>query len=62
MAKFDAKDLLKREGCNLDLPSWIEDEKSDVEQMDMDQLLNAMEERIRIVNEAFDAIQKELKA
>lgn len=59
--KFDAEDLLRRDGCNLDLPSWIEDEKSDVEQMDMDQLLNAMADRIRIVNEAFEAIRKELK-
>lgn len=60
--KFDAKELLKRDGVNLDLPAWIQDEKSEVEQMDMEQLLSAMQERIRIMNEAFEAIRKELQA
>lgn len=60
--RFDAKELLQLDGVNLDLPAWVEEEKTDVEQMDMDQLLSEMEGRIRIVNEAFKVIREELKA
>lgn len=58
--KFSAKDLLKIDGVNLDLPSWIPEEKSEIELLDMDQLLARMQEKIDILNSSFAKIRKEL--
>lgn len=58
--KFSADDLLKRENVNLDLPTWIQEEKSEIEMLDIDQLLERMETELQVLNSAFATLRKEL--
>ena len=59
--RFEAEELLKRDSANLDLPSWIQEEKSEIEQLSLMQLLDRMQEDIETLNSAFTKIRQELK-
>lgn len=59
--KFSAEELLKREDLNLDLPSWIEEEKSEIELLTMEELLARMQEKIDTINSSFAKIRQELR-
>ena len=59
--KFAAADLLKREGVNLDLPAWIEGEKSEYDDLTLEQVLEKMEANLAVMNDAFAQIRKELE-
>ena len=58
--KFSAESLLQRDKINLDLPSWLQEEKSEFEMLDMDQLLDRMQEQLQVLNTAFANLRKEL--
>ena len=59
--KFSSEFLLQRDNINLDLPSWLQKEKSEIEMLDMDQLLDRMQEQLNVLNSAFANLRKELK-
>lgn len=59
--KFSAEALLQRDNINLDLPSWLQEEKSEIEMLDMDQLLDRMQEQLQVLNTAFANLRKEIK-
>ena len=59
--KFSAESLLQRDNVNLDLPSWLQEEKSEIEMLDMDQLLDRMQKQLQVLNSAFANLRKELK-
>ncbi len=58
--KFSAQEFLESEDCNLNVPTWIGAEKSQIEQMDLGQLLAAMEQKLTVVNEGFAHIKQVL--
>lgn len=58
--KFAAAELLNRDGVNLDV-SWMTEAKSEEENLSMDELLEKMEERVRIIQGAFANLRKELR-
>lgn len=57
--KFSAEELLKRDQVNLDV-TWMTEAKTAEEQMTMEEVLERMEERVKIIQEAFATIRKEL--
>ena len=59
--KFAAESLLQSDNINLDLPSWLQEEKSEIEMLDMDQLLDRMQAQLQVLNTAFANLRKELK-
>ena len=59
--KFAAESLLQSDNINLDLPSWLQEEKSEIEMLDMDQLLDRMQAQLQVLNTAFENLRKELK-
>lgn len=58
--KFAAAELLNRDGVNLDV-SWMTEAKGEEENLSMDELLEKMEERVRIIQDAFANLRKELR-
>ncbi len=59
--KFSAQELLERDGLSLDLPSWIQDEKSEVEEMTIEEVLNAMQEKSDVIANAIAHLKAVLK-
>lgn len=58
--KFKAQEILASDDCNLNVPTWIVEEKSAIEQMSLDELLAGMQRNLTIVNEGFAYIQETL--
>lgn len=58
--KFKAQDILASDDCNLNVPTWIVEEKSAIEQMSLEELLAGMQRNLTIVNEGFAYIQETL--
>ena len=58
--KFKAQEILASDDCNLNVPTWIVEEKSAIEQMSLDELLAGMQRNLNIVNEGFAYIQETL--
>ena len=57
--KYSAKELLNRDLVNLDI-TWMTEAKSEEETLTMDEVFERMEERVKIIQEAFDKLKKEL--
>lgn len=58
--KYSAKELLNRDLVNLDV-TWMTEAKSEEETLTMDEVFERMEERVKIIQEAFDKLKKELR-
>ena len=58
--RFKAQDILAGDDCNLNVPAWIAEEKSAIEQMSLDELLAGMQRNLTIVNEGFAYLQEVL--
>lgn len=58
--KFKAQEILASDDCNLNVPTWIVEEKSAIEQMSLEELLAGMQRNLTIVNEGFAYIQETL--
>ena len=58
--KYSAKELLNRDLVNLDI-TWMTEAKSEEETLTMDEVFERMEERVKIIQEAFDKLKKELR-
>ena len=58
--KYPAEELLKRDLVNLDV-TWMTEVKREEECLTMDEVFERMEERIKIIQDAFDKLQKELR-
>ena len=58
--KYSAKELLNRDLVNLDI-TWMTEAKSEEETLTMDEVFKRMEERVKIIQEAFDKLKKELR-
>ena len=58
--KYSAEELLKRDLVNLDV-TWMTEAKSEEETLTMDEVFERMEERVKIIQEAFDKLKKELR-
>ena len=58
--KFSVDELLKRDLFDLNI-TWITENKSEDECMTMDEVLERMAERVKIIQDAFDTLQKELR-
>lgn len=58
--KFKAQEILASDDCNLNVPTWIVEEKSAIEQMSLEELLMGMQRNLNIVNEGFAYIQEAL--
>lgn len=58
--KFKAQEILASDDCNLNVPTWIVEEKSAIEQMSLEELLAGMQRNLTIVNEGFAYIQEAL--
>ena len=58
--KFKAQDILASDDCNLNVPTWIVEEKSAIEQMSLEELLAGMQRNLSIVNEGFAYLQEVL--
>ena len=58
--KYPAEELLKRDLVNLDV-TWMTEAKSEEETLTMDEVFERMEERVKIIQEAFDKLKKELR-
>lgn len=58
--RFSAQEFLAQADCNLNVPTWIAAEKSDVEQMDLGQLLEEMQSKLDEVNSGFAYIKQVL--
>lgn len=58
--KYSAKELLNRDLVNLDI-TWMTEAKSEEETLTMDEVFKRMEERVKIIQEAFDKLKKELQ-
>ena len=58
--KYPAEELLKRDQVNLDI-TWMTEVKSEEECLTMDEVFERMAERVKIIQEAFDKLQKELR-
>ena len=58
--RFSAQEFLAQADCNLNVPTWIAAEKSDVEQMDLGQLLEEMQCKLDEVNSGFAYIKQVL--
>lgn len=58
--KFKAQEILANDDCNLNVPTWIVEEKSAIEQMSLEELLAGMQRNLTIVNEGFAYIQEAL--
>lgn len=58
--KFKAQEILASDDCNLNVPTWIVEEKSAIEQMSLDELLAGMQRNLNIVNEGFAYLQEVL--
>lgn len=58
--KFKAQEILASDDCNLNVPTWIVEEKSAIEQMSLEELLAGMQRNLTIVNEGFAYLQEVL--
>ena len=58
--KYSAKEILNRDLVNLDI-TWMTEAKSEEETLTMDEVFERMEERVKIIQEAFDKLKKELR-
>lgn len=58
--KFSAQEFLESEDCNLNVPIWIKSDKNWIEQLELNELLDAMEQNLDIVNEGFAHIKQVL--
>lgn len=58
--KYAAADLLNRDQVNLDI-TWMTEAKSEEEMLTMDEVFERMEERVQIIQEAFNKLKKELR-
>ena len=58
--KYSAKELLNRDLVNLDI-TWMTEAKSEEETLTMDEVFERMEERVKIIQESFDKLKKELR-
>ena len=58
--KYSAEELLKRDQVNLDI-TWMTETKSEEETLTMDEVFERMEERVKIIQVAFEKLQKELR-
>ena len=58
--KFKAQDILASDDCNLNIPTWIVEEKSAIEQMSLEEVLAGMQRNLTIVNEGFAYLQEAL--
>ena len=58
--KFKAQDILASDDCNLNVPTWMVEEKSAIEQMSLEELLAGMQRNLTIVNEGFAYIKEQL--
>ena len=58
--KYPAEELLKRDQVNLDI-TWMTEAKSEEECLTMDEVFERMAERVKIIQDAFDKLQKELR-
>lgn len=58
--KYSAKEILNRDLVNLDI-TWMTEAKSEEETLTMDEVFKRMEERVKIIQEAFDKLKKELR-
>ena len=58
--KFKAQDILASDDCNLNVPTWMVEEKSAIEQMRLEELLAGMQRNLSIVNEGFAYLQEVL--
>lgn len=59
--KFSAKEFLAQEDCNLNVAPWIGTKKSEIEEMDLEQLMAAMQQKLTTINEAFASVQQAIK-
>lgn len=59
--KFSAEELLNRDGLSLDLPSWIQDEKSEIEEMSLEEVLKVMQEKSDLIAKAIAQLKAELQ-
>ena len=59
-ARIPAEELLKRDLVNLDI-TWMTEAKSEEETLTIDEVFERMEERVKIIQEAFDNLKKELR-
>ena len=55
--KFKAQDILASDDCNLNVPTWIIDDKTTIEDMTLPELLEAMQSNLNKVNDGFTFIQ-----
>ena len=58
--KYPAEELLKRDLVNLDI-TWMTEAKSEEECLTMDEVFERMAERVKIIQDAFEKLQKELR-
>ena len=58
--KYSAKEILNRDLVNLDI-TWMTEAKSEEECLTMDEVFERMAERVKIIQDAFDKLQKELR-
>ena len=59
--KFSAKEFLAQEDCNLNVAPWIGTKKSEIEEMNLEQLMAAMQQKLTTINEAFAIVQQAIK-
>lgn len=58
--KFAVTQFLHNKRCSLTVPAWIESPKSEIEQMDLEQLLAAMAQTMKRSQDAFSYVFNEL--
>lgn len=58
--KYPAEELLKRDQVNLDI-TWMTEAKSEEEYLTMDEVFERMAERVKVIQDAFEKLQKELR-
>ena len=58
--KYSVSDLVARDLVNLDI-TWMTEAKTEEENLTMDEVLEQMSERIKIIQAAFSSLQKELR-
>lgn len=59
--KFPVNVFLDNDNLSLDLPSWIQDEKSAVEEMTIEEILSALQEKSDQIAKAIASLREELK-
>ena len=57
--KYAAEELLQRDLISLDI-TWVQSEKSEIENLTLEEVMAQMEERITVINEAFAKLKREV--